>query len=172
MGLFDALKKQFGEPGEQAERKQVVEMQDKPFESSVETAENQRPMDTQVTDTTANRPPVEASPVLDELEHKSYPIVEPGSTEEQIKGALRQIYDPEIGLEVVQLGLIREIGLQSNPAEIKMMLTTPFCPYGGWLIQQVKDVSESIIGRPVKIDVLPDLWDPNMMEDPGLLSGW
>ncbi|MGB8647742.1 MAG: iron-sulfur cluster assembly protein [Anaerolineae bacterium] len=105
-------------------------------------------------------------------EHQSMPIVEPGSVEEQMKGALRQIYDPEIGLEVIQLGLIREINLKSDPAEVKMMLTTPFCPYGGWLIQQIKDVSESIAGKPIKVIVLPDLWDPNLMEDPGLLMGW
>jgi metal-sulfur cluster biosynthetic enzyme len=103
---------------------------------------------------------------------KSMPQVEPGSTEEQIKTALRQVYDPEIGLEVIQLGLIREIILASEPAEVKMMLTTPFCPYGGWLIQQIKDISEGVTGKTVKVTVLPDLWDPNYMEDPGLLMGW
>lgn len=103
---------------------------------------------------------------------KSMPIVEPGSTEEQIKTALRQVYDPEIGLEVIQLGLIREINLAADPAEVKMMLTTPFCPYGGWLIQQIKDISESVSGKSMKVTVMPDLWDPNYMEDPGLLMGW
>lgn len=102
----------------------------------------------------------------------SMPQVEPGSTEEQIKTALRQVYDPEIGLEVIQLGLIREINLASDPAEVKMMLTTPFCPYGGWLIQQIKDISESVAGKSIKVTVLPDIWDPNYMEDPGLLMGW
>jgi metal-sulfur cluster biosynthetic enzyme len=103
---------------------------------------------------------------------KSMPIVEPGSPEEQIKTALRQVYDPEIGLEVIQLGLIREIQLAPDPAEVKMILTTPFCPYGGWLIQQIKDISESVSGRSVKVTVMPDLWDPTYMEDPGLLLGW
>ncbi len=102
----------------------------------------------------------------------SMPTVEPGSPEDQVKQALRQVYDPEIGLEVIQLGLIREINLGSEPAEIKMLLTTPFCPYGGWLIQQIKDISESVSGKPFKIEVLPDMWDPSLMEDPGLLMGW
>jgi metal-sulfur cluster biosynthetic enzyme len=108
----------------------------------------------------------------DPLARPSYPLVEPGSPEDTIKKALRQVFDPEIGLEVVQLGLIREILLNSDPAEIKMMLTTPFCPYGGWLIQQIKDVSESVSGKKIKVTVLPDLWSPEMMEDPGLLTGW
>ncbi len=108
----------------------------------------------------------------DPLARPSYPLVAPGSPEDTIKKALRQVFDPEIGLEVVQLGLIREILLNNDPAEIKMMLTTPFCPYGGWLIQQIKDVSESVSGKKIKVTVLPDLWSPEMMEDPGLLTGW
>ncbi len=103
---------------------------------------------------------------------KSMPVVVPGSAEDQIKQALRQVYDPEIGLEVIQLGLIREINLTAEPPEVKMILTTPFCPYGGWLIQQIKDLSESVSGKPIKVTVLPDMWDPSYMEDPGLLAGW
>ncbi len=128
---------------------------------------------------TASPAPVtaaEESPATTQTERhelpNSMPRVAPGSTEEQIKEALRQVYDPEIGLEVIQLGLIRDINLSSDPAELKMMLTTPFCPYGGWLIQQVKDISESVSGRQIKITVLPDMWDVSLMEDPGLLAGW
>ncbi len=94
------------------------------------------------------------------------------SPEGKIKQALREVKDPEIGLDVVQLGLIREISLSEPEPEIKMMLTTPFCPYGGWLIQQVKDIAEQTAGTKIKISVMPDLWDPNFMEDPGLLMGW
>ncbi len=92
--------------------------------------------------------------------------------EDQVKEALRAVSDPEIGLNVVQLGLIREINLDQEEPEIKMMLTTPFCPYGGWLIQQVKDTAEQTLGKKIKITVLPHMWDPNYMEDPGLLMGW
>ena len=94
------------------------------------------------------------------------------SPEGKIKQALRDVKDPEIGLDVIQLGLIREIDTSLGEPEIKMMLTTPFCPYGGWLIQQVKDIAEQVSGKKIKISVLPDLWDPNFMEDPGLLMGW
>lgn len=92
--------------------------------------------------------------------------------EESIRQNLRQVFDPEIGLEVIQLGLIREISVGENEGEVKMILTTPFCPYGGWLIQQIKDVAEGTAGKPMKVTVLPDLWDPSIMEDPGLLTGW
>lgn len=100
------------------------------------------------------------------------PSADSRSPEEQMKEALRAVADPEIGLNVIQLGLIREINLDQDTPEIKMMLTTPFCPYSGFLIQQVKDVAQQAAGRQVKVTVLPDLWDPSMMEDPGLLMGW
>lgn len=100
------------------------------------------------------------------------PEYDAASPEGQVKEKLREVKDPEIGLDVIQLGLIREINLGADEPEIKMMLTTPFCPYGGWLIQQVKDSAERAAGKKIKISVLPDLWDPNYMEDPGLLMGW
>ncbi len=104
--------------------------------------------------------------------HKPATEYDSASQEGQIKEALRAVKDPEIGLDVVQLGLIREINLNQDEPEIKMMLTTPFCPYGGWLIQQIKDTAQQTYGKQIKIDVLPDMWDPNYMEDPGLLMGW
>lgn len=124
------------------------------------------------TKTTDTKPIDTVQDDFNPLAGPSYPLVEPNSPEDTIKKALRQVFDPEIGLEVVQLGLIREILLDTDPAEIKMMLTTPFCPYGGWLIQQIKDVSESVSGKKIKVTVIADLWSPELMEDPGLLTGW
>ena len=43
---------------------------------------------------------------------------------------------------------------------------------GDSVIQQIKDVSESVSGKSIKVTVLPDLWSPEHMEDPGLLTGW
>jgi metal-sulfur cluster biosynthetic enzyme len=97
---------------------------------------------------------------------------EAASPEGLVKESLRVVKDPEIGLDVIQLGLIREITLADPEPEIKMVLTTPFCPYGGWLIQQVKDTAQQTSGKMIKVTVLPEMWDPNYMEDPGLLMGW
>ena len=105
-------------------------------------------------------------------DHKPAPEYPDNTPEAIVKEALRTVKDPEIGLDVIQLGLIREIDLSLEEPEIKMMLTTPFCPYGGWLIQSVRDAAEHVAGKKMKVTVLPDLWDPNFMEDPGLLMGW
>lgn len=91
-------------------------------------------------------------------------------TEEEVREALRGVLDPELHLDVVTLGLIRGIDLESEPVHVKMLLTTPFCPYGPWLVQQVKETSEKMSGRDVRVEVLPEQWDPEMMEDPTLLG--
>ena len=60
------------------------------------------------------------------------------ATELAILDALRAVVDPEIGMNVVELALIKQIILGANETEIKMILTTPFCPYAGSMIQQVR----------------------------------
>jgi metal-sulfur cluster biosynthetic enzyme len=90
--------------------------------------------------------------------------------EEEVREALRGVLDPELHLDVVALGLIREIDLDSTPVVVRMLLTTPFCPYGPWLVQQVKETSEKAAGRDTKVEVLPEQWNPEMMEDPTLLG--
>ena len=91
-------------------------------------------------------------------------------TEEKVMEALRGVMDPELHLDVVTLGLIRSVGLDTTPVQVKMLLTTPFCPYGPWLVQQVKETSETASGRECKVEVVPEQWNPEMMEDPTLLG--
>lgn len=91
-------------------------------------------------------------------------------TEESVREALRGVLDPELHLDVVALGLIREVNVEKSPAEVKMLLTTPFCPYGPWLVQQVKETAEHAAGKEAKVEVLPEQWHPEMMEDPTLLG--
>jgi metal-sulfur cluster biosynthetic enzyme len=91
-------------------------------------------------------------------------------TEEMVREALRAVVDPELHLDIVTLGLLRSVELSTTPVEVKMLLTTPFCPYGPWLVQQVKETAEKAAGRDAKVQVLPEQWTPEMMEDPTLLG--
>ena len=83
-----------------------------------------------------------------------------------ILDALRTVVDPEIGMNVVELALIKQILLGEDQTEIKMILTTPFCPYAGAMIQQVKEVTEEAEGHEVKVTLLAERWDPR---DAGLM---
>ena len=88
------------------------------------------------------------------------------ATELAILDALRAVVDPEIGMNVVELALIKQIILGSDQTEIKMILTTPFCPYAGAMIQQVKEQVESVVDNDVKVTLLAERWDPR---DAGLV---
>ena len=88
------------------------------------------------------------------------------ATELAILDALRAVVDPEIGMNVVELALIKQIILGKDQTEVKMILTTPFCPYAGAMIQQVKEQVESVVENDVKVTLLAERWDPR---DAGLM---
>jgi metal-sulfur cluster biosynthetic enzyme len=87
------------------------------------------------------------------------PIVSDAERQEKILNALQAVLDPEIGLSVIDLDLIREVTFGADEAEIKMVLTTPFCPYGPMLIGQIQSAAETASEMPVKVTVLPDKWE-------------
>ena len=116
------------------------------------------------TDPTVAAPP--ADPAADPL---AAPAFDPQrrATELAILDALRSVVDPEIGMNVVELALIKQIILGNNETEIKMILTTPFCPYAGSMIAQVKEQAESVVEHDVKVTLLAERWDPR---DAGLMG--
>ena len=93
----------------------------------------------------------DAAPVFDPVRR---------ATELAIIDSLRSVVDPELGMDVVDLGLIREIVIGPESSEIRMVLTTPFCPYAGEMFAQVKDCAEFATGTPVKVTLLVEAWDP------------
>ena len=88
------------------------------------------------------------------------------ATELAILDALRNVVDPEIGMNVVELALIKQILIGKDESEVKMILTTPFCPYAGSMVAQVQEQAESVLEHPVKVTLLAERWDPR---DAGLM---
>ena len=91
------------------------------------------------------------------------PVAEWATTKvDEVMTALYDIHDPEIGMSIVDLDLIKnvDIGTDGAPTEIKMVLTTPFCPWAGELIQTVKTKTEEVVGPPVKVTLLAERWEP------------
>jgi metal-sulfur cluster biosynthetic enzyme len=99
----------------------------------------------------ASATPTEAAPAFD-LQRRA--------TELAVLDALRAVVDPELGMDVVELALIRQIIIGTESSEIKMVLTTPFCPYAGSMVQQIKTQAESVMEHPVKVTLLAERWDP------------
>ena len=96
------------------------------------------------------------------------PVIDPvaRARELAILDALRSVVDPEIGMNVVELALIRQVVLGDELTEVRMVMTTPFCPYAGSLMQQVKEAAEEVEEHDVKVTMLAERWDPR---DAGLM---
>lgn len=87
--------------------------------------------------------------------------------EEELIESLRSVIDPEIGLNVVELGLVRNLDIdeEDDTAKVTMILTTPFCPYGPQIIEQVRVVASQVMPGGVTVEIGTELWDPSMMEE-------
>jgi metal-sulfur cluster biosynthetic enzyme len=88
------------------------------------------------------------------------------ATEEQVWSALREVLDPELGVNVVDLGLVYDVGVQDGSVRVAMTMTTRACPLGAYLTEtaeasirrhlpEVNAVAVELVWEPE--------WDPAMM---------
>ena len=95
------------------------------------------------------------------------------SKKEQIIEEISKIYDPEIPVNVYELGLIYDIIVENNnSAKIKMTLTSPNCPVAESLPQEIKDGAMQVEGiENVDIELVWDPpWDKDMMSEAAKLE--
>ena len=92
---------------------------------------------------------------------------EEGSTEEQVLEALKNVYDPELGINIVDLGLVYEVHAEDGKVHIEYTLTTMGCPIGPLIEDQMRAFLAPLSGigevRPEM--VLRPAWTPEMMSD-------
>ena len=109
------------------------------------------------------------------------PELPPGATDEDVRklvwDQLRTCYDPEIPINIVELGLIYECELQRNDdgsrnVDVKMTLTAPGCGMGDFLAQDVKDKIEAIPTiRQASVEIVFDPpWNQSMMSEAARLE--
>lgn len=85
-------------------------------------------------------------------------------TQEQVLSGLREVIDPEIGANLVDLGLIREVRVEDNRIQVQMVLTIPGCPLARYLVSQVENKVKAVAeGRTVDVQLLDEPWDPASM---------
>ncbi|MGC8924072.1 MAG: metal-sulfur cluster assembly factor [Candidatus Micrarchaeia archaeon] len=78
-------------------------------------------------------------------------------TKDDVMNALKQVVDPELGINVVDLGLIYSIDINNSRVGIKMTLTTPMCPLATLLVENVKSAVEKMEGvKHVEVEVVFD----------------
>lgn len=94
-------------------------------------------------------------------------------TKEKIIENLKEVYDPEISVNVYDLGLIYNVNVGEGYCDITMSLTSAFCPAADYIIEDVKGAAMKAGVSLVTVDVVWDpQWGPEMMsEDAKLILG-
>ena len=84
---------------------------------------------------------------------------------EALREGLREVVDPELGLNIIELGLIRDASIEDDDLHLKMILTTPFCPYGPALLDMTRKKASESVDKETTVEIGMEMWDPSMMEE-------
>jgi metal-sulfur cluster biosynthetic enzyme len=71
---------------------------------------------------------------------------EPSDMQHQVREALKDVMDPELGINIVDLGLVYDVEIEDAKAKITMTLTSPGCPAGGMILGGAKVAAEEVDG--------------------------
>ena len=97
------------------------------------------------------------------------------STREQVLEALKGVYDPEIPVDIVNLGLVYDVLVRAGWVTIRMTMTSAGCPAGDYLAREVRQAAAALPGvEDVDVELV---WDPpwspeRMSEDAKRTLGW
>lgn len=85
--------------------------------------------------------------------------------EKEIKDKLKEVLDPELGVNIVDLGLIYKVSFKDGEAKILMTLTAPGCPLAAVIDQEVREKIKEIKGvKKVRLEItFEPLWTPDKM---------
>jgi len=119
------------------------------------------------------KPEQETTPQPQAIEATATAVTDPSDIENGIVEALKTVYDPEIPVNIYELGLIYDIDIQEDGAvKVKMTLTAPGCPVAGTLPVEVKNKVESVPGvTAAEVELVWDpAWNPSMMSEAARLQ--
>jgi FeS assembly SUF system protein len=104
--------------------------------------------------------------------NKSWKNEPPASLEEQVIDTLRSVYDPEIPVNIYELGLVYSIDANSENVIVRMTLTSPGCPVAGSLPIEVESKVREIPGvKSAKVELVWDPpWTPDRISEAGKLQ--
>ena len=93
-------------------------------------------------------------------------------TKEQVLEALKEVYDPEIPVNIVDLGLIYDIEVKEETVKVLMTLTTPGCGMGNWIAADARSRVEELDGvKEANVEITFDPpWEPGRMSEDAVRS--
>ncbi|MFH1105728.1 MAG: metal-sulfur cluster assembly factor [Candidatus Aenigmatarchaeota archaeon] len=87
-------------------------------------------------------------------------------TKEQVMDALKNCFDPEIPINVVDLGLIYDVKVSGDEVSIRMTLTSPQCPLAGHIMEDIKRKVEAAGAKKVFVELVFDPpWTPDRISE-------
>jgi len=91
---------------------------------------------------------------------------EPPPTVDQVKMALRRVKDPDLNLNIIDLGLVYDIAVEDRTVKVDMSLTSPACPSGPQLIGDTERAARAVPGvADVAVNLVwSPLWSPDRIE--------
>lgn len=102
-------------------------------------------------------------------------LLAPGSEADQLRDALREVIDPELGVDIISLGLVYGLEVSERAASVLLTTTTPACPLGEYLSDEVRRVllAGGVVDHvDVEITHVP-AWSPDMItEETKRAFGW
>ena len=90
------------------------------------------------------------------------------ATESDIREALRHVLDPEIGVNIIDLGLVYRIETEATRARIVMTMTSPACPLAEYLKDLITSAVREHVPSVTDVEIVVEWdppWDPEMMSD-------
>lgn len=93
---------------------------------------------------------------------------------ERVEDALRPVLDPELGLSIVDLGLVGEVVLEGQALSVELLTTTPACPMRETLHEgALTALREAFPARTIDVRASPLAWSPDRMSDEARRAlGW
>lgn len=85
-------------------------------------------------------------------------------TEKEVRTVLRGVIDPEVGVNIVDLGLVYGVEISKNRLHIDLTMTTPACPMGEMILDDVHEALTALAPTDVEIDI-ELVWDPPWSPD-------
>ena len=84
------------------------------------------------------------------------------TTEELIEDVFKKYVDPELGIDIWTLGLVYNVELQEDKVKILLTFTSPLCPYGPQMVEELKEMIINKRAKEVEIEVTFDPpWQPS-----------
>ncbi|MEP7017415.1 MAG: metal-sulfur cluster assembly factor, partial [Actinomycetota bacterium] len=94
-------------------------------------------------------------------------LLAPGTETEQLRYALREVIDPELGIDIVSLGLVYGLEVNDRVAAVVLTTTTPACPLGEYITDEVRRVllAGGAVDRVEVVITHEPAWTPEMMAE-------